>query len=95
MALECVGEENCQFVEDSEIGKPPTPSDGELMGEDVSRKGSEDDRCPHTKTGVYCKKHGFFHCAGKENCESREEYMKNLEKRQDKVQNVDIEKGVN
>ncbi len=92
MALECVGEENCQFVDNSEDRSPPEPSPGEMMSEDMSKASSEDDLCPHTKTGIYCKKHGHFHCAGKENCQTREDYMKHMEKHQDKVQNVDIEK---
>ncbi len=88
IALECVGEDSCQFLDDSEedidVSSDMEPS---LRNEE-----SEEERCPNTKTGVYCKKYGYFHCSGKEKCKDREEYMDHLECHQNKIQNVDIEK---
>ncbi len=94
MALECVGEENCRYVGDREDGPPSEPFIGDT-GTTESKDGSlEDHRCPNTKTGIYCKKYGYFHCAGEENCEDPEDYMDHLEDHREKFKNIDIEKDI-
>ncbi len=90
MALECVGEDRCQFGDDSEDSPPAEPF---IEKEDTGATNT-DDRCPNTKTGIYCKKYGYFHCAGNENCQDPEDYMDHLEDHQDKFKNIDIEKEI-
>ncbi|MBS3790032.1 MAG: hypothetical protein KGY66_03855 [Candidatus Thermoplasmatota archaeon] len=94
MALECVGEDKCRFVENSDNDSPPKIMGDEDRSRDSSKTAPEDDGCPNTKTGIYCKKYGYFHCAGKENCEDPEDYMEHLERHRDKFQNIDINKNV-
>ncbi len=92
MALECVGEDKCRFLEetDSESSSESPIEKNDLQ--DLNTSIQDDDRCPNTKTGVYCKKYGYFHCAGEENCKDPEDYMEHLESHQEKFQNIDIEK---
>ena len=94
MALECVGEDKCRFLQDSDSGSPPMITEEKSGIENINDSTQEDDRCPNTKTGIYCKKYGYFHCAGEENCENPEDYMEHLESHQDKFQNVDIKKNI-
>lgn len=91
MALECVGEEKCQLSQDSSIEDSSADDYGVVEPSEDSDL-SEQERCPNTKTGIYCKKYGYFHCAGKENCETREDYFNHLKEHKEEVQNMDIEK---
>ncbi len=95
MALECVGEDKCRFLEDSDSESPPEISKKENNIPSSNKSVRDDGGCPHTKTGIYCKKYGYFHCAGEENCEDPEDYMEHLEKHQEKFQNVNINKKSN
>jgi len=94
MALECVGEDKCRFLEESEDGSPPKLQREEMETQNPDRSVQDDDRCPNTKTGIYCKKYGYFHCAGEDNCQDPEEYMEHLECHREKFQNIDIEKDI-
>jgi len=82
MALECVGEDNCQF--DAEVGA----SGFEKPDDDKDGKRSDRGGCPDTEIGIYCKKYGYFHCSGKENCQTREEYIEHLKENKEAVQNI-------
>ena len=89
IALECVGEDKCQYVEDvgsvnKENSKKPDFSLASYDQENV-----QEDTCPMTECGLYCKKYNRFYCAGKENCENEEEYMKHMKE----FGGIDIEKG--
>lgn len=94
MAQECVGEDSCRFMETSEseaLSDPFIGNRGKSQAEDKSLEAHE---CPNTKTGIYCKKYGFFHCAGKENCEKKEDYMDHLEDHRERFKNINIEKEI-
>jgi len=94
MALECVGEDKCRFLEESDSESPfEIPSEDNTLSTS-NRSVQDDHRCPNTKTGVYCKKYGYFHCAGKDNCQKPEEYMEHLESYKEKFQNIDINKNI-
>ncbi len=90
IALECVGENSCQYMNDPIDDS--TGLDKVEKDEDMSDNSGSRERCPNTKTGVYCKKYGYFHCSGEENCQEREDYMEHLEVHQSKAQNIDIKK---
>jgi len=94
MALECVGEDKCRFLEESGCQSPIEISNQGNTLTSQNKSNKNDSRCPNTKTGVYCKKYGYFHCAGEENCEDPEDYMEHLESHQEKFQNIDIEKKI-
>ncbi len=86
MALECVGEDKCQFKDDDGGGEIPS----ELVNrKDDDKEEERSDSCPHTKIGIYCKKYGHFHCAGKENCQTREEYIEHLKENKEAIQNIE------
>lgn len=90
MALECVGEKKCQLSQDGLIDGSVTgePSSMENQEEDEFQK---DDGCPNTRTGIYCKKYGYFHCAGEENCDTKEDYFEHLMDHKEEIQNLDIQ----
>ncbi|MFW5952791.1 MAG: hypothetical protein ACOCSJ_01370 [Candidatus Natronoplasma sp.] len=94
MALECVGEDKCRFLEEDDCESSIESYSDEKRVPASNKSAQDDDRCPNTKTGVYCKKYGYFHCAGKENCQDPEEYMEHLARHKDKFQNIDIEKDI-
>ena len=83
MALECVGEDRCQFDEDGGIEAPAFGDDDDLEEENRS------EGCPDTKIGIYCKKYGHFHCAGEGNCQTREDYIDHLKEHKEAVQNIE------
>ncbi|MEF8873339.1 MAG: hypothetical protein V5A88_01565 [Candidatus Thermoplasmatota archaeon] len=90
VALECVGEDKCK------LSKEPLNDDGsynaERLEEPEEESGDSDqEMCPNTKTGIYCKKYGHFHCAGKENCETREDYIEHLKEHKEEIQDMDID----
>lgn len=88
MTLECVGEDRCQFKNDGDV---EVPSELRTLADDQNEESSEG--CPHTKIGIYCKKYGHFHCAGKGNCQTREEYIEHLKENKEAVQNIeDVQK---
>lgn len=85
MALECVGEDKCQFNEEegAEVLSEPEEQD------DVRSEEERSDGCPNTKIGIYCKKYRHFHCAGEDNCQTREEYIEHLKEHKEAVQNIE------
>ncbi len=89
MALECVGESRCTLSDD------PLVEDILEMETDTITKEeeepSEQEGCPNTETGIYCKKYGYFHCAGEDNCDTRDEYVDHLMEHKEEIQNKDIE----
>ncbi|MFP4001393.1 MAG: hypothetical protein ACOCTN_03070 [Candidatus Natronoplasma sp.] len=94
MAQGCVGEDNCRFKENSKSEISSDPFIGERGKSEDRAESLESHECPNTKTGIYCKKYGFFHCAGKENCDEKKDYMEHLESHQEKFENIDIEKEI-
>ncbi|GEM_PF-816339 len=90
VALECVGEEKCQLSQDilTDDGSYIEESTVESYEEDET---SEQEMCPNTKTGIYCKKYGHFHCAGEENCETREDYIEHLKDHKEEIQDMNID----
>ena len=71
ISLECVGEQNCTFV--NENTDSMDFEQGDYLPEDKNS-----DECPNTECGVYCKKYNRFYCAGKENCDDEEEYLSHM-----------------
>ncbi len=84
IALECVGEEDCQFRDETAIKKESSDETQKRLGLGEERDtpaleaAEECDRCPMTECGVYCQKYNRFYCAGEENCETEEEYLEHM-----------------
>ncbi len=41
-------------------------------------KNDQEDKCPSTKCGIYCQKYNRFYCAGEENCQTKNDYLKHM-----------------
>ncbi|MBS3817415.1 MAG: hypothetical protein KGY76_07630 [Candidatus Thermoplasmatota archaeon] len=89
VALECVGESNCQFgdepIKDAVVERKTKKEEEETQ---QSEKEPEETGCPNTEIGIYCQKYGHFHCAGEENCQTREEYVEHLKEHKEKVEGI-------
>ncbi len=71
--IDCVGEDYCNF--------PENPDDERLVdsgGQGVTSNIEQDDKCPSTKCGIYCQKYNRFYCAGEDNCQTENEYIKHM-----------------
>ncbi|MFW6195707.1 MAG: hypothetical protein ACOC5D_00090 [Thermoplasmatota archaeon] len=93
IALECVGEDKCQYVEEtsesfSNVESRTNFESKEFDLDSYDQNEVQDDTCPMTECGLYCKKYNRFYCAGKDNCEDEEEYMKHMKE----FGGIDIEK---
>ena len=67
----CVGGEECNHI---------------LQGAEVMSDASSSDGCFGGLSewyGIYCPKYKRFYCAGKDNCETMEEYMNNFKRFQE------------
>lgn len=89
IALECVGEDKCQYVEEVGSKKKEDTKTPDIDLETYEQEEAQEDTCPMTECGIYCKKYNRFYCAGRENCETKEEYMKHMKE----FGGIDIEKG--
>lgn len=89
IALECVGEDKCQYVEEVGSTKREDSKTPDLDFDTYDQEEVQEDTCPMTECGIYCKKYNRFYCAGKENCENEEEYMKHMKE----FGGIDIEKN--
>lgn len=88
IALECVGEDKCQYVEDVGSVSSVEAKEPDFELDSYDEENVQEDTCPMTECGLYCKKYNRFYCAGKENCENEEEYMKHMKE----FGGIDIEK---
>lgn len=82
ISLECVGEDSCTLY-----GEDMSLQDFENVN--YFSQDADEDECPNTECGVYCKKYNRFYCAGKENCENEEEYFSHM----NTYGGIDIEKN--
>ena len=89
IALECVGEDKCQYVDEAGAKKVEESKTPDLDFDTYGQDEVQEDTCQMTECGIYCKKYNRFYCAGKENCEDEEEYMKHMKE----FGGIDIEKG--
>lgn len=84
MAVTCVGEENCTYMDDKlEDLEAPDKLQGPSHPGGIEENSDEDEssceyECPMTECGVYCKKYNRFYCAGKESCQTEDEYLEHM-----------------
>ncbi|MFO7791953.1 MAG: hypothetical protein R6W73_03090 [Candidatus Saliniplasma sp.] len=72
LSLDCVGEGNCVYIGDDNAIEEIENALSENMNN------NQEHRCQNTQCGIYCEKYNRFYCAGKDNCESKEEYMDHM-----------------
>lgn len=89
IALECVGEDRCQYVEPVDSPSNIGSEKPDFSFDSYEPKENQEDTCPMTECGLYCKKYNRFYCAGKDNCQTKEEYMQHMKE----FGGIDIEKG--